>query len=163
MQTSGISQRSDAPYGWCFPSQDISHMLDAPYFQEVAAGWRPDLLAGRDCPVRLECPASDDTRWPAALHGHGHRADAAARLPSLGLDLSMPDHTTLSRRSRTFAARQPRAAKHDGPLRSVLNSTDLKVFGQASGMPRNTAIHPGNGASCIWPSMPRPAKLWRTC
>ena len=37
----------------------------------------------------------------------------------LGLDLAVPDHTTLSRRARTFAGRQPRVSRHDGPLHLV--------------------------------------------
>ena len=48
----------------------------------------------------------------------------------LGLDLSVPDHTTLSRRGRAFAGRQPRSAKHDGLAHVVLDSTGLQMFGQ---------------------------------
>ncbi len=61
-----------------------------------------------------------------------HQAEGLARsvLHLLGLDLSVPDHTTLSRRGRAFAARQPRAAKHDGPVHVVLDSTGLQVFEQ---------------------------------
>ena len=86
---------------------------------------------------------------------------ACSVLRLLGLDLSVPGHTTLSRRGRAFAGRQPRAARHDGPVHVVLDSTGLQVFGQAGGMQRSTAAHPGDGASCIWPSMRRPARSWR--
>ena len=48
----------------------------------------------------------------------------------LGLDLSVPDHSTLSRRGRAFAGRQPRAARHDGPVHVILDSTGLQMFGQ---------------------------------
>ena len=48
----------------------------------------------------------------------------------LGLDLRVPDHSTLSRRGRAFAGRQPRAARRDGPVHVVLDSTGLQVFGQ---------------------------------
>ena len=48
----------------------------------------------------------------------------------LELDLSVPDHPTLSRRGRSFAGRQPRAARHDGGVHVVLESTGLQVFGQ---------------------------------
>ena len=60
------------------------------------------------------------------------QAEGFARsvLRLLGLDLSVPDYTTLSRRGRAFAGRQPRAAKHDGPAHVVLDSTGLQVFGQ---------------------------------
>ena len=48
----------------------------------------------------------------------------------LGLDMAVPDHTTLSRRGRVFAGRQPRAVRHDGPVHLVLDSTGLQLFGQ---------------------------------
>jgi len=44
----------------------------------------------------------------------------------LGLKLSIPDHTTLSRRG--FAERQPCAVAH-GPLHLLIDSTGLKLFG----------------------------------
>jgi len=47
----------------------------------------------------------------------------------LGLDLLIPDHTTLSRRSRNFAGRQPHTTSH-GPVHLVIDSTGLKLFGQ---------------------------------
>jgi hypothetical protein len=70
-------------------------------------------------------------------------ADAAARLPSrpapgegftasvlrlLGQDLRIPDHTTLSRRGRSFAGRRPEVVA-SGPLHLVIDSTGLKLFG----------------------------------
>ena len=60
------------------------------------------------------------------------QAEGFARsvLRLLGLDLSVPDHTTLSRRSRAFAERQPRAARYDEAVHVVLDSTGLQVFGQ---------------------------------
>ena len=60
------------------------------------------------------------------------QAEGFARsvLRLLGLDLPVPDHTTLSRRSRAFAGRQPRAAQHDAPVHVVLDSTGLQMFGQ---------------------------------
>jgi hypothetical protein len=47
----------------------------------------------------------------------------------LGLELSVPDHTTLSRRSGGFAGQRPRVMPH-GPLHLVIDSTGLKLFGQ---------------------------------
>ncbi|PVE21250.1 hypothetical protein DC522_27680 [Microvirga sp. KLBC 81] len=47
----------------------------------------------------------------------------------LGLDLPVPDHTTLSRRSRAFAARKPQVVP-DGPLHLVIDSTGLQLFGR---------------------------------
>jgi len=48
----------------------------------------------------------------------------------LGLVLSVPDHSTLSRRGRAFAGRQPRVLAKDGPVHLVLDSTGLELFGQ---------------------------------
>ena len=46
----------------------------------------------------------------------------------LGVDLKVPDHTTLSRRGKTVPIRLPRKAH--GPLHLVLDSTGLKVYGE---------------------------------
>ena len=54
---------------------------------------------------------------------------AASVLRLLGLDLNVPDHTTLSRRSRGFAGRRPRVVSH-GPSHLLIDSTGLKLFGQ---------------------------------
>ena len=48
----------------------------------------------------------------------------------LDLALTVPDHSTLSRRSWAFAGRQPRVPASSGPVHLVLDSTGLKLFGQ---------------------------------
>ena len=60
------------------------------------------------------------------------QAEAFTRsvLRLLGLDLPIPDHTTLSRRGRGFAGRKPRVAVGSGPVHLVLDSTGLQLFGQ---------------------------------
>ena len=55
---------------------------------------------------------------------------AGSVLCLLGLDLPVPDHTTLSRRGRAFAGRQSRVRVGDGPMHLVLDSTGLELFGQ---------------------------------
>src|SRR5215207_7483688 len=59
------------------------------------------------------------------------QAEGFARsvLRLLGLDLPVPDHTTLSRRGRTFANRRPQVAPC-GPLHLLLDSTGLKLSGK---------------------------------
>src|ERR671910_1839132 len=52
---------------------------------------------------------------------------ASSVLRLLGLDLPVPDHTTLSRRGRAFANRRPQVVPH-GPLHLLLDSTGLKLF-----------------------------------
>lgn len=60
------------------------------------------------------------------------QAEAFTRstLKLLGLELRVPDHTTLSRRGRAFAERQPRVRASNGPLHLVVDSTGLELFGQ---------------------------------
>ena len=57
-------------------------------------------------------------------------AFAGSILRLLGLDLSVPDHSTLSRRGRAFAGRCPRVLPNPGPIHLVLDSTGLELFGQ---------------------------------
>ena len=60
------------------------------------------------------------------------QAEGFARsvLALLGLDLAVPDHTTLSRRGQAFAGCQPRVRTGSGPVHLVLDSTGLELFGQ---------------------------------
>src|SRR5918999_5430187 len=54
---------------------------------------------------------------------------AASILRLLGQELRVPDHTTLSRRGRGSAGRQPKVVPH-GPMHLVIDSTGLKLFGR---------------------------------
>jgi transposase len=54
---------------------------------------------------------------------------ATSVLRLLGQALRVPDHTTLSRRSRSFAGRQSKVVPH-GPLHLLIDSSGLKLFGQ---------------------------------
>jgi hypothetical protein len=54
---------------------------------------------------------------------------ATGVLRLLGLALRVPDHTTLSRRSRSFAGQQPKVVPN-GPMHLMIDSTGLKLFGQ---------------------------------
>ncbi len=56
-------------------------------------------------------------------------AFAGSVLRLLGLDLCVPDHTTLSRRSGEFARRRPHVTSH-GARHLIIDSTGLKLFGQ---------------------------------
>jgi IS5 family transposase len=53
---------------------------------------------------------------------------ARSLLELMGLDLDVPDHTTLSRRGKTVQIHLPRKAT--GPLQVVLDSSGLKVYGE---------------------------------
>jgi hypothetical protein len=50
---------------------------------------------------------------------------ATSVLRLLGQELRVPDHTTLSRRGRRFAGRQPKAVPNGGPMHLVIDSTGL--------------------------------------
>src|ERR687893_1136982 len=54
---------------------------------------------------------------------------AASVLRLLGQELRAPDHTTLSRRGRGSAGRQPKVVPH-GPMHLVIDSTGLKLCGR---------------------------------
>jgi hypothetical protein len=54
---------------------------------------------------------------------------AASVLRLLGQELRVPDDTTVSRRSRSFAGRRPKVVPH-GPMHLVIDSTGLKLFGR---------------------------------
>ncbi len=47
----------------------------------------------------------------------------------LGLDLAVPDHSTLSRRAATVEVPRPRACPGSGPLHLLVDSTGLKLCG----------------------------------
>jgi hypothetical protein len=108
---------------------DVTFWLD----ETALAGWRP---ARRTTPGGQ--PLYSDLAIELVLtmrlvfHLALRQAEAFTRslLRVLRLELSVPDHTTLSRRGRGFADRQPRAAQHDGPVHLVLDSTGLQLFGQ---------------------------------
>ena len=59
-------------------------------------------------------------------------AFASSVLRLLGVELPVPDHTTLSRRGRAFAGRRSYAAAggRSGPAHLVLDSTGLQLFGR---------------------------------
>jgi len=67
-----------------------------------------------------------------AFHLALRQAEAFSRgvLRLLELALSVPDHSTLSRRGRAFAGRQSRTLASTGPIHLVLDSTGLELFGQ---------------------------------
>jgi hypothetical protein len=47
----------------------------------------------------------------------------------LGLDLPVPDHTTLSRRAETLVVPRPRSGTGAGPVHLLVDSTGLKLSG----------------------------------
>jgi hypothetical protein len=72
------------------------------------------------------------------------------------------DHSTLSRGGRLVVGRQPRAVHHDRPILVVLDGTGLHMFGQGEWDAEKHGRGHGSGASCIWLSMPKWVRSWRT-
>ena len=97
----------------------------------------------------------------------------ASILTLMDLTISAPDHTTVSRRAVTLPVIQPASVPH-GPLQVLIDSTGLQVYGAGQWLgakhgvkPRRTSsllrglprrgIACGDGANCIWRSMPSAA------
>ena len=87
------------------------------------------------------------------------QAEGLARsvLRLLGRELRVPDHKTLSRRSRVFANRRPEVFPH-GFIHLVIGSTGMKLSAGASGTRRGTAGRAGSGASSTSPRTPAAAR-----
>ena len=75
-------------------------------------------------------------------------------LELMGLDLPVPDHSTLSRRAKTLAV-APQAAS--GPVHLLVDSTGVKL----SGMAGRKAWHPAPPRRCTLLLMRRPARSSR--
>jgi hypothetical protein len=76
----------------------------------------------------------------------------------LGLDLAVPDHSTLSRRAKTLEV-PPLRRTGSGPLHLLVDSTGLKLGAPANGWSKSTPRPAaGPGASCISASMPIAAR-----
>ncbi len=90
-------------------------------------------------------------------------AFAGSILRLLGLDLSVPDHSTLSRRGRTFADRCPRMLPSLGPIHLVLDSTGLELFGQGEWNAEKHGRARRNRRKLHLPSTPAPARSQLTC
>ncbi len=84
-------------------------------------------------------------------------------LQLMGLALSVPDHTTLSRRTRTWQSpskRQHPQVPLGGRVHVLVDSTGLQIYGagqwlkEKHGAPNPVAV----GANCIWRWMPIAAR-----
>jgi hypothetical protein len=108
---------------------DVTFWLD----EAALAGWRaPRRTTPGGQPLYSDLAIELALTLRLVLHLALRQAEAFTRsvLRLLGLELAVPDHTTLSRRGRDFAGRQPRVVRHGGPIHLVLDSTGLQLFGQ---------------------------------
>jgi hypothetical protein len=68
----------------------------------------------------------------------------------LGVDIAVPDHTTLSNSvgGLTILLKRPDRAE---PLHLLVDSTGLKIYGEGEWLDQKHGIRsPGDGASCTW-------------
>jgi hypothetical protein len=94
--------------------------------------WRPAPTGRRGAPFRYSDTAIQALLILKAVFDLPYRmveglAGSIVRL--LGLTLSIPDHTLLSRRAKTLPVEIPRRAR-TGPIHLVVDSTGLKVYGE---------------------------------
>ena len=94
--------------------------------EAALAGWRVPRRSTpggqpRDADLAIEAVLSLRLVFHLALRQAAGLAASVLRL--LGLDLPVPDHTTLSRRGRAFAGRPLRARAGNGPLHLVPDSS----------------------------------------
>ena len=107
---------------------DLTFWVD----EEVLAGWQaPRRSSPGGQPRYSELAIELVLALRLVFHLALRQAEGFARsVPQLlGMALPVPDHTTLNRRGRAFAGRQPRMSP-GGPVHLVLDSTGLELFGQ---------------------------------
>ena len=101
--------------------------------QDAVAGWAaPKRSTPGGQPLYSDLAIELVLTLRLVFHLALRQAEAFTRsvLVLLGLELRVPDHTTLSRRGRIFAGRQPRVRASSGPVHLVLDSTGLELFGR---------------------------------
>ena len=104
------------------------------FTEEAIAAWRAEPAAhdpGRAALVLAPGdPDGADTahRVPPGA-APDRRADRLHPPPLLGLDLAVPDHSTLSRRAETLEVPRPRSSPGSGPVHLLVDSTGLKLGG----------------------------------
>lgn len=101
--------------------------------ETALAGWRAPRRSTpggqpRYADLAIETVLSLRLVFHLALRPAAGLAGSVLRL--LGLDLPVPDHTTLSRRGRAFAGRESHIRARSGPFHLVLDSTGLALLGQ---------------------------------
>ena len=76
----------------------------------------------------------------------------ASVITLMDLRISVPDHTTISRRAVTLPVIQADSVP-PGPLHLLIDSTGLQVYGRVNSWRRNTArSRAANGANSTWRS-----------
>ena len=128
----------DVLVAWKFDrlGRDLRHLVNLVH-ELTERGSALKVLTGHSAAIDTTT-ASGKLVFHLALRQAEGFAGSVLRLP--GIDRAVPDHTTLSRQSRTFAGRRLGVAPHE-PLHLVIDSTGLQLFGR-----RTRFVSPDGGA-----------------
>ena len=99
---------------------------------EAASAWTPPktgLRGGQQRYSNLAILTSLTVRMVFLLPLRQTEGFVASLLRLMDLDLSVPDHTTLSRRNKSVDVSLSARAAHDSPIHLIVDSTGLKIFG----------------------------------
>lgn len=123
----------------------------------LQAHWRPAPTGKRGAPFQYSDTAIQALLMLKAVFDLPYRMVeglAGSIIQLMGLTLSIPDHTLMSRRAKTLTVVIPRRSR-SGPIDVVVDSTGLKVYGRGNGKCGSMARGNGApGARSIWPLMP---------
>jgi hypothetical protein len=102
------------------------------FSEEAIAAWHAEPRAGRGgqpwySPLAILTALTLRAVFRLALRQTEGLIGSVIRL--LGLDLPVPDHTTLSRRAETLVVPRPRSSTRAEPLHLLVDSTGLKLCG----------------------------------
>ena len=84
----------------------------------------------------------------------------------LGLELAVPDHTTMSRQTETLQLPRPRSNRGGKPMHLLVDSTGLKLCGAGGagqGSARGASGMPAEGNGCLRSTAPRHAGPGAPC
>jgi hypothetical protein len=132
------------------------------WFSDAAiAAWRAEPRTGRGGQPRYSALAITTALTLRAVFRLALRQTEGligSVLRLLGVDLAVPDHSTLGRRVKTLAVARPASGSGGGPVHLLVDSTGLRFAGPASGSRRSTAPSgAGPGECCTSPRTPTPA------
>ena len=126
---------------------------------EVTEGWRAEACLGQGGQAKYSDLAIATALTLRAVFRLALRQTEgliSSILQLLGLDLAVPDHSTLSRRAETLEVPRPRRGRE--PVHLLVDSTGLRLCGPGECWRRGTAPRgAGRGDSSTSPPTPTPA------
>jgi hypothetical protein len=130
------------------------------WFTDAAiAAWKAEPRTTRGGQPRYSAPAIATALTLRAVFRLAQRqteGPIGSIIAPLGLDLAMPDHSTLSRRAETLEVLRSRPGS--APVHLLVDSTGLKLCGSGEWRSRSTGrAHVAPGVSCTSAWTPTPA------